>query len=103
MHIHVLPIHPGWDIGETLRWLDQDLLLPNGKPEKWEIVECFVGDCRGLDDPTTPRIVFPEDDEFGEILALGGPRCTDFYRAMIGWMEGKDIESVTLAQLPDPP
>ena len=104
MHIHSIPIHPDWTIDETLRWLDQSLLLPNTTPTDWVVVECFDDDCRGLDDPRTPRICFPDDDEFSEVLILGGPPYPqDFYRAVIGWMENKDIETVTLQHLPGPP
>lgn len=37
--VRVIPLHEGWTVEETLRWLDQGLLLPDVEPPEWVVVE----------------------------------------------------------------
>lgn len=85
MHIHIIPIHDGWDAEETMRWLDQDLMLPNVEPNEWVVVDTCEDDCF-FDPDDTPRFTFP-DSESPELLILGPqPHPPEFFEAAIRWI-----------------
>ncbi len=87
LHIHVIPIHDGWDEDETLRWLDQGLLLPDVEPLRWTVVECY-DDCFYEPDDT-PRVTYPDSD-YADVLILGPEsKPEEFFAAAIAWIEAE--------------
>ncbi|MEM9609930.1 MAG: hypothetical protein AAGA99_21095 [Actinomycetota bacterium] len=52
MAVHVVPVHDGWSVDETERWLDQGLLLPDVDPPEWAVVECDGTACGFCEAPS---------------------------------------------------
>jgi len=59
-HAHVIPLHDGWTVEETTRWLSQGLVLPDKEPELgWVTLLCDEGQC-----PVCPNLgAFDGGDE----------------------------------------
>ena len=86
MHVHTIPLHEGWDVEETMRWLDQGLLLPDVDPPQWATVECY-DDC---DLGEGARFTFPEDPEIDDIpIVYFGSLPQAGFESVIDWIEGR--------------
>lgn len=48
LHIHTIPLPPGWDVDEVWDWLAQGLLLPTDQEPVATVtvwLDCFPADC----------------------------------------------------------
>ena len=84
MHIHVIPIHEGFDVDETLRWLDQSLLLPDVEPLDWAVVSCW-NDCV-IPQPSS-KFVFPNDDHESIDIISHDVREEKVLELAVDWIE----------------
>jgi hypothetical protein len=84
MHVHVIPLHEGWSVEETMRWLDQGLLLPDVDPPQWASVECH-DDC---DLGEGARFTFPESDHEDIPIVYFGRLPQRGFESVIDWIEG---------------